>query len=73
MNKIIEKAIAKKAAGYQYMAAIVKSHYNSSYYNVQLIDDIIANGKWIACQRGIHGYRQGTIGTQIDWSITCRK
>lgn len=47
MNKIKGIAEKAKADGYVYMASVVKSVYNTTYYNVNRIDDIITCGKWI--------------------------
>ncbi len=41
------KALAKfgKSKGYEYLATIVKSHFNTNYYNINKLDDIIKTGK----------------------------
>lgn len=75
-NKIVDRAQALKAQGYKYMAAVIKSVYNTSYYNVQSIDDVIACGKWIGlgCSMSHARFqRMGVRGNNIDWSITARK
>lgn len=70
-----EHAAYLKSRGYTHIAAIVKSHYTSKYYNVQSIDAIMHNdGYWIGEPVQYFygkGYiRYGIIGTQIDWSRT---
>lgn len=49
--KIVEQAKRAKAAGYVYMASIVKSVYATTYYHVVKIDDVLAAGKWIPAQK----------------------
>jgi hypothetical protein len=76
-KKILAKATEYKSKGYVYMAAIVKSHFNTSYFNVVKIDDILKIGKWIPANfvsfpSGAYG-RYGVNGKKIDWSITARK
>ena len=46
-SKIIEAAKKAKEDGYEYMTSVVKSVYNTTYCNVNKIDDILAAGKWI--------------------------
>lgn len=75
-SKIVERAISLKSKGFKYMAAVIKSVYNTSYYNVQSIDDVIKVGKWIGIGHplGFARYqRMGTRDNNIDWSITARK
>lgn len=76
-SKVVERAIELKAMGYTHMASIVKSVFNTSYYHVVKIDDVIEAGKWIPSgmvqfESGAHG-RVGTNGKHIDWSKTARK
>ena len=59
-SKIVKAARASKEKGFKFIAAIVKSHYATSYYNVQSVDAIIRAGKWIPAGRHFHGYRIGT-------------
>ncbi len=76
-SKIIARAKQLKAEGKTHMAAMLKRHYGSSYYNVQSIEDVLAAGKWIAApygqfRSGAHG-RVGIESRKIDWAITARK
>ena len=61
-TKIIQAARAAKADGYEYMTAVVKSHYATTYHNVNKIDDVLAAGKWIAAPRNSSGW-SGPIGS----------
>lgn len=58
-HKVVKAAKAAKADGFEYMSSVVKSVYATTYFNVVAIDDVIYNGKWIACQKktgfGWHG------------------
>ena len=76
-SKVVERAIELKAIGYTHMASIVKSYFNTSYYHVVKIDDVIEAGKWIPAGHvqfpsGAHG-PIGTDSKNIDWSKTARK
>ena len=76
-KKIVEKARKAKTMGYTHIASIVKSHYNSKYYNVVSCDDVIEKGDWISApswsfRSGAHG-RLGTISSQIDWTKTIER
>ena len=46
-SKIMKAARMAKEDGYEYMTSVVKSVYNTTYYNVNKIDDVIKVGKWI--------------------------
>ena len=77
MNKTVQRAIELKGEGKKYMASVVKSVYNTVYYHVVPIDDVIKAGKWIPAntvtfESGAVG-RAGISGTQINWDITGRK
>lgn len=61
-SKIIKAAIAAKKDGFVYMSSVVKSHFSTIYHNVNLIDDVILNGKWIACVKGSYNGWHGPIG-----------
>lgn len=52
MSKILEAAIAAKADGYEYMTSVVKSVYNTTWYHIVAIDEVIATGKWQPAPRG---------------------
>lgn len=78
MKKLTEKrADELKANGITQIAAVVKSIYNTTYYNVNTIDALLANGgKWIPAgfgqtETGARG-RMGQNGAHIDWTITAR-
>lgn len=60
-NRLIEQCKKAKAAGYIYISSVVKSVYSTTYYNVQLIDDVIKAGKWIAAPYNSYGWH-GRIG-----------
>ena len=70
MKKLTEaRAKELKNMGYTHIAAIMKSVFNTRYYNINSIDAIIKNnGKWIAAYPGMKGLN----GTYVDWSCTCR-
>ena len=78
MKKLTEKRAAElKAKGIIQIAAIVKSIYKTTYYNVNTIDALLANGgKWISADFGETEKevrcRMGQNGAHIDWSITAR-
>ena len=47
MEKMIVKAAKKaKELGFTHMSSVVKSVYATTYYHVNLIDDIIEKGYW---------------------------
>jgi hypothetical protein len=60
-SKIQRAAIESKKQGYEYMSSVVKSVFNTTYYNVNKIDDVIENG-WTPAQRGQFGNWHGRIG-----------
>jgi hypothetical protein len=69
-----ERAKELMAQGKVFAASIVKSHYNSSYYNVVRLADVAATGEWPAAPIGRTASgatcRLGDIGSSIDWAIT---
>jgi hypothetical protein len=76
-SKIILRATELKAKGYKNMASVVKSHFDTTYYHVVSIDDVLSAGKWIPAGKvqfssGAHG-RVGISSKNIDWTITARK
>jgi hypothetical protein len=44
--KIVLAAEAAKAAGYEYIASVVKSVYRTVYWRVIPVDEVIKAGKW---------------------------
>lgn len=77
MNATKQKAIKAKEQGYIYMASVVKSIFNTTYYHIVSIDDVIKAGKWIPADvvqfpSGARG-RTGIASNKIDWSVTIRK
>lgn len=71
----IERANELKASGITCIASVVKTIYNTTYYNINPIDAILRNnGRWIAAGHGQfdNGGRGpvGTIGSQVDWAHT---
>ena len=63
MTKIKQAAIAAKEDGYRFMYSVVKQVYNTPYYHVVPIDDVITTGKWPAATRG----RFPTADGQGSW------
>lgn len=64
----IKTLLDLKARGFKQIAAVTKMVRNYTYYNVQMIDDIIANdGRWIG------NINKRISNRDIDWSITIRK
>jgi hypothetical protein len=58
MNR--DKLIKLQSDGYTHLTSIVKTCYNTTYYNVVSIDRILANNcKWIRCARGAGKYKKG--------------
>ena len=57
MEKIRKAAIEAKKLGYTHISSVVKSHYATTYYNVNEIDEVISRG-WIPAQK-YNGYRHG--------------
>jgi hypothetical protein len=82
MSKLIEQATIAKAQGYIYIASVVKQVFNTTYYHVVSVDDVLARGKWIPaphCQlncAGAHGrlgqihLPENTILRMELWSLT---
>lgn len=70
-----ERANELKSQGITHIASVVKSHYTTTYYNVNSVSAILRNnGRWIPCATGRydcggHG-RIGVTGNQVDWSHT---
>jgi hypothetical protein len=76
-NKTVTKAIEAKAEGKRYMASVVKSFYNTTYWHVVSLDQVITEGRWIPAEKvqfesGAHG-RLGVPNSQVDWSVTVRR
>jgi len=46
-NRIVRVANKAKLLGFKYMASVVASYYNTKYYNVVIIDEILDKGKWL--------------------------
>jgi len=61
-TKTQQLALAAKSRGYKYISSVVKSHYSTTYYHINDIDDVIANG-WTPAPRGQYGDWYGRIGT----------
>lgn len=60
-SKIVKAAKEAKKQGYEFISSVVKSHFNTVYYNVNSVEDIISEGKWIPAPRNeSYGYRIGT-------------
>lgn len=49
MNKTVRGATIAKAVGYEYLATKVSEFFNTSYYNVVKLDDVIEKGHSIRC------------------------
>ena len=73
----LDKLIGLKNNGVTAVASVVKSHFDSTYYHVVYIDDLIKNGgKWIPAviisfPSGARG-RIGISGNKIDWTKTVK-
>lgn len=63
-KKIVIAAKAAKAEGYTHMVSIVKRVYNTTYYHVVSIDEIIDTEKWSPAPRNHFGWK-GRIG--VTW------
>lgn len=52
-NEKLDVRAAKwaKANGYTHMTTVVKNVFTTNYYNVQDVDHIIENGRWIGAPR----------------------
>ena len=73
----IEKLTEMQTKGIKYLASVVGSCYNTTYYHVVSINAIIENGgKWIPASYSCHIFKDGSykyIRTGInspDWSVT---
>lgn len=67
-----ERAQILKEVGITQVASIVKKYYNTTYYAVAKIDDIIANGGYRPknCNYRDLPIEQGVTESSIDWTIT---
>jgi hypothetical protein len=69
----VERANELISSGITHIASVVRSHYSTTYYNVNSIDNLLRNdGRWIAAP-GYDGEWHGRIGItghQVDWSHT---
>ena len=73
MRKLTQgRAQTLKEAGITQVASIVKKYYNTTYYVVTKIDDIIANGghRPKNCNYRDLPIEQGVTESSIDWTIT---
>jgi hypothetical protein len=73
--KKITPEIAEKlnSQGITHLASVVKSKYNTVYYHVNSIQNLIDNGgKWIPAPYNHYNWhgRIGTNGNHIDWNKT---
>ena len=73
MKKLtIERAKELNKLGYTCIASVVKTHFNTSYHNVNSISSLLDNGgKWIPCPRGSN-YKVGINSNHINWEVTCK-
>lgn len=75
MKKLtLERANELKAAGITQIASIIKSHYDSKYFGVASIDEIVANGG-MRPKRGKYNFTKcecSIIEKDIDWKRTIR-
>lgn len=56
--------------GYTTVASIIRSRFNTSYYNTRNSAEALASGsKWIPAYQGIN-YTTGDRASQIDWTKT---
>lgn len=64
MKKLTEqRANELRAEGYTHIASVVKSYNATTYWHVNSIDEIMANGgKWIPAAKGQWGNWHGRIG-----------
>lgn len=67
-----ERAQILKEVGITQVASIVKKYYNTTYYAVAKIDDVIANGGYRPKNGNYRGLpiEQGVTESSVDWSIT---
>jgi len=61
MTRTQKQAQIAKKQGYKFIASVVKSVYNTTYYHVNTVDDVITNG-WIPAPRGQYGNWHGRFG-----------
>lgn len=77
-KKIVLAANLAKLAGYTHIASVIKSKYDTTYYHIVAIDDILACGNWIAAPIGVYPTRDnqstwhGRVGINHlpDYAIT---
>ena len=64
MKHLTEKRAAElKEMGYTHVASVVKSYKATTYWHVNSIDEIIANGgKWIPAPKGQYNGWHGRVG-----------
>lgn len=55
-NRFVEQCKKAKAAGYKYVASVVKNHYATTYYHVNDIDRLIDRGRWIPAPKNTIGW-----------------
>ena len=46
-SKLLKGAEIAQSMGYKYIYSIVKTYYNTQYYHVVKLEDILREGKWI--------------------------
>ena len=71
MKKLtIERAMELKAMGITHIASTLRSHYNTTYYNINSIDAILANNgiQPSPARHCLYGYKIGVNGNDIDWN-----
>jgi len=59
-----ELARFAKEQGYEYITTIVKTHFNSSYWNINRVDSVIKSGKFRPAPI-YNGYAHGTITSEL--------
>lgn len=55
MNRTVRGATIAKAVGYEYLATKVSEYFNTSYYNVVKLSDVIEAGSTIRCKEPWRG------------------
>ena len=64
MSRFVEQCKKAKSMGYIYISGVVKSVFQTTYYNVNKIDDLIKEGKWIpSAHVNFPGGAHGRFGT----------
>lgn len=58
--KIVRAAAFAKSRGYTHIAAVIKTFFDTGYYNVQRVDDVIRRG-WAPAEQAVTGWI-GPIG-----------